>query len=282
MALQKYSLGTIPIHDIDLCPDIELGKGKIGTVYAGKLLTIPVAFKKFNYQRNIWGTWKIILKSEIRNLCHLSHPNVVKIYGAVLDKGSVGIVMERLQYSLYKAMFVEEIHFSGIEKMEIIKQVSEGLKYLHSLEIAHCNLTSENIILSASKLAKIGNYGPKFVRSTTMSDFRSTVGEIDHRYAPPEIRPLNIRQLKKCDIYSLGILVFEVFEARPLHEDIHSDILSLIENPKHSSLVNHIPPPILSIAIFCWEVDSNRRPSIEEFLMHWNSLYSDNNDISSL
>ncbi len=40
--------------------------------------------------------------------------------------------------------------------------------WLHNLEIVHCDLTSENIILSPcniAKIAKIGNYGPKFVRS---------------------------------------------------------------------------------------------------------------------
>ena len=125
-------------------------------------------------------------------------------------------------------MFVEGQQFREDEKRAIIRHVSEGLLYLHSMDIVHCNLTSRNVILSANNFAKIINYGPKFVRSKIGSN-HCNIG--DCRYASPEIfhiRPLNIEQLSKCDIYSLGILVCEVFEAKEPYNDLPSDILQNI------------------------------------------------------
>ena len=231
---------------------------------------MKVAFKKFNFQRKS-EKWKKVLELEIKNLCHLSHPNIVKIYGAVLEHGSIGIVMEYLPYSLHQAMFTRGKQFSIAEKKVIIKHVCEGLKYLHSLEIVHCNLTSENVLLSAQKFAKIGNYGPKFVRSEIDSNIG---GKVDSRYASPEIlqvQPLNIGQLKKCDVYSLGILTYEVFEAKEPCESLPLELSNQSDLSPHA-IVSYMLPHILDIAKKCWAVDFDKRPTAEKFLVKWNEV----------
>lgn len=236
-----------------------LGAGNVGTVYDGIWRSMRIAFKKFNFQRKS-EKWTRILELEMKSLCHLSHPNIVKLHGAVLDHGSIGIVMEYLPHSLHQAVFTKGQKFSQDEKKTIIKDVCKGLIYLHSLELAHCHLTSKNVILSAHKFAKIGNYGPGFVKSDD---------KVDIDYASPEIlyiRPLNCEQKKKCDMYSLGILTYEVFEAKEPYEGLPTDLSS-------STKVSHnMQPHVLDIARSCWMVESDKRPSAQEFLVTWKEV----------
>ena len=249
-----------------------LGKGNVGTVFSATWQAKKVAFKKFNFQRNS-EKWKKVLELEVRSLCSLSHPNIVGIYGAVLDNGSIGIVMEHLPHSLYQVMFVEGKRLSEEDKRALIRHVSEGLSYLHSMNIVHCNLTSRNVLVSANNSAKISNYEPKFVRSKFGSTSSFNIGEeIDCRYASPEIlhiRPLNIEQLAKCDIYSLGILVCEVFETKEPCKDLPSDIL---QNKSSAHWIKHMSPSILDMVMECLAVNSETRPTAEGFLEEWKRL----------
>ncbi len=270
--MQRYNYGIIPQSEISWTETI-LGEGSIGTVYDGTWLTVRIAFKRFNFQRRS-ERWRRVLDLEVRHLCQLSHQNIVRIYGAVLETGSVGIVMEYLPCSLHRAMFLEGRQFSNAEKKVIIKHVAQGLIFLHDLEIVHCNLTSENVIMSACNYAKIGNYGPKFVRSECATNHCNIGKNIDHRYASPEIlhvRPLNRQQLKKCDIYSLGILIYEVFEAKEPYEGLPSDILNHHQTSSSSQVSDAMSPPILDMARNCWG-ESNGRPTAEQFLVMWMRL----------
>ncbi len=146
-----------------------IGNGKIGTIFRATWHTPggekTIAFKKYTVQTRS-ENWLAKLNLEMKRLCKIEHPNLVRIYGAMEKIGNIGIAMELLDCTLHQAVITERRPFPEKKRFTFVRQISEALKYLHNSTIVHSNLTSKNIFLSLHNIAKIGNYGPKLVRST--------------------------------------------------------------------------------------------------------------------
>ena len=70
----------------------------------------------------------------------LGNPNIIEIFGLVIEENYVGIIMEYLHKSLYRSLFIREDKFTGVIKKKIISQAANGLVYLHDRGITHGNL----------------------------------------------------------------------------------------------------------------------------------------------
>ena len=80
------------------------------------------------------------------------------------------------------------------------------------------------------------------------------------------MRPLSSDQLMKCDVYSLGILTYEVFAAKEPYEGLPLDL------SKSEASFNNMSPPVLDVARKCWSVDWDQRITAKKFLVKWNSI----------
>lgn len=217
--------------------------------------------------------WRQKVRYEVRMLSKLSHPNLVEVYGAVVVKGLgyVGIVLEHMQCSLCEVAFGKKL-FSEAKRKRIVRQVCEGLVFLHNNKMVHCNLTTANIYLSHQSIAKIGSYGPKCVRAKFESIVEDMpLDQIDESYAAPEMlhqSHLTFEQLKKCDVYSLTIVAYEVMTGtRKTCQG--SPSLESYGGPLPSS---KLPHAMIEIMRSCWEKELEKRPSANWFLTHWRGL----------
>lgn len=92
---------------------------------------------------------------EINLLKRLDHPNIVKLYESIDTAKNLNLVMEHVEgKSLYD--YVKEKNYSGryldeLEVRNIIKQLAEGIAFMHSKQIAHRDLKLDNIILVENK-----------------------------------------------------------------------------------------------------------------------------------
>jgi serine/threonine protein kinase len=95
---------------------------------------------------------------EITLLKRLDHPNIVKLYESIDTPKSLNLVMEQVDgKSLYD--YVKEKNYAGryipeIDVRHIIKQLAEGVEFMHSKQIAHRDLKLDNIILLENKRPK--------------------------------------------------------------------------------------------------------------------------------
>ena len=274
--------GIIPRSELQL-EDRVIGRGGFGEVYAGLWRGTPVAFKKLLYQQ-MSKKHKESFKTEIKVLATINHPNTVKMFGAVIEDGKIGIVMEYLQRSLFQAVFIDETCFSESKKKEIVSQMASALLYLHTHEpkIAHCDIKSENVLLDKNNIAKLGDFGLSALKNTTESS-RSTVagvvpGQGTPRYSAPEVLRgellTRIDQLFQTDLYSLAIVVFEVVAEEEPFEGLNIRQLeaNVGRGDLRPSAAVALAQPVTDLLQRCWDGSAFKRVTVAEFQARWSNI----------
>ena len=268
----------IPFDELQL--QKEIGHGAFGVVYACKWRDVPVAYKKFVYQQM---SKKLLDKfiAEVRILAHLSHPNIIKMFGVVAERGNIGIVMEFMLCSLFEAIFIDNTEFSGSNKKEIVSKVASALQYLHSREpkIAHCDIKSANILLDKDNNPKLCDFGLGAIKNATESS-RSSVaappGQGTPRYSAPEVlrgELLNMDQLLQADIYSLTLVVYEVIAVEEPFEELSAKQLE--ENVGRGNLrptSTSLSQPLSDFLNSCWNSSPSKRPTADKFCAMWEKI----------
>ena len=270
----------IPLAEISVLE--KIGEGGFGKVYAAMWKDTPIAFKKLAYQQ-ISKKKREQLVKEIRIFSKLSHDNIVKMFGVVVDAENIGIIMEYLPKTLYHAIFIEEVSFGREEKKRIIGEIIAALCYLHTPEdtlsyskpkIAHCDVKSQNILLDVNNVAKLCDFGLSAMKNTMQSSSSRSLaipGQGTPRYAAPEVlrgEVLTMSGLIMSDIYSLSLVIYEIFVEEEPYEDL--GLLQLIENVGRGSTRPSLEDVSLTTAIKellikGWDRTPSCRPDIVDF-----------------
>lgn len=229
----------------------EIGKGGFGDVYkvCNKLDNNMYAIKKISIEDNN-------NLNEVRNLSILNHKNIVRYYSAWIEiennsKITLYMQMELCSRSLFD--YLEDRNYNNMYKNEkdIIKQIIKGVKYIHSMDIIHRDLSTRNIFLDISSRIKIGDFGLSVKEEDNMK-IDDSYGNLI--YMAPEIERNII--VKASDIYSLGIIYFELITVfKTLMERNIA-----IKNLKQGKIINN--NIVLIKKMIC--EDYNQRPTIKE------------------
>ena len=194
----------------------ELGRGAFGTVFKG---VIPngrrvVAIKRLE---NVVAEGEREFRNEMKAIGRTYHKNLVKLYGYCHDGNNRLLVYYEYMSngSLAKFLFESERKPSWEEKTRIALNVARGILYLHEeceTQIIHCDIKPENILMDEHKCAKIADFGlAKLLmpnQTRTYTGIRGTRG-----YVAPEWHG-NLPITAKADVYSFGIMLFEIICGR--------------------------------------------------------------------
>lgn len=276
-----YPENQIPFADLELHGVI--GRGGFGEVYAGRLLGQPIAFKKLLCQEMSLA-WIRSFSKEVTILTATDHPNIVKMLGYVNEENNIGIVMEYLRGSLYRAVFIECSLQDVDRKKIIIGQVACALNYLHTHSagsIAHCDIKSENVLLDWDDNALLCDFGLSALKNSAMSTLSSIPGIVPPgqgtpRYSAPEVlrgELLTMTQLLQADIYSLAIVVFEVITEEEPFRGL--SIKQLETNVGHGNMRPTsvtLSRSVENILTRSWDKDAKRRLTAAEFQEAWSSI----------
>lgn len=205
--------------------------------------------------------------NEVRIMAKLDHKNIVKYYFSkmeTIERPMLNIYMELCycnlqEYIKHRNMTANEINHQF--NYYISQEICGGLKYLNSNLLIHGDLTTQNIFITAKFEIKIGDFG-----LTRCLDLTNNFIEIDETtcnqlYAAPEVRAGYL--YKSSDIYSFGIILFELFQKFKTEHQRRSQIQKIITG------LYHFPstPPYPLIAKMT-VASPQKRPSIEIIDFH--------------
>lgn len=146
------------------------------------------------------------IQREIAIHSQLKHKHIVKLISSKEDDNSLSILIEFAENgcSLFYIHSVQGLpaHLS----MRIFYQCALAVKYLHSVEVVHRDLKPENVLLDNHFNVKICDFGFAF-RKDLEKSHQSIVGTLE--YLSPEVANEE-PQTEKVDIWTLGILLFEL------------------------------------------------------------------------
>ena len=138
----------------------------------------------------------------------LDHPNVVGIYDVGEDDGNYYIVMEYIEGQTLKSLIKRRGSLTLPEVIDIMTQLTSGIAHAHEKGIIHRDIKPQNILILDDGLIKIADFGiAQALNSTELTETNSVMGSV--HYLPPE-QANGAGSTVKSDIYSLGILMYEL------------------------------------------------------------------------
>lgn len=210
----KFDDWEIAKWELMIFKDKLLGKGSFAKVYLAEWRNTQVVAKVLH--DDIDEESKKLIIQEFNTMTKMHHPNIVQLFGYV--KEPFIIVMEYFP----RGNLLDNVHnFYKSRKIKIAKDICRGLIYLHNRKpqaVIHRDIKPANIFLTRTLQAKIGDFGlsklldkkkstDNFIHMLTIS---ANVGTV--RYMAPEAQTDNYDN--KVDIYSFGILLYELFEEK--------------------------------------------------------------------
>ncbi|CAH2069616.1 unnamed protein product [Thlaspi arvense] len=273
---EALSRGLQTIRNDDLEEIRELGSGTYGSVYHGKWKGSDVAIKRIKAscfagkpserERLIEDFWK-----EALLLSSLHHPNVVSFYGIVRDgpDGSLATVAEfMVNGSLKQFLQKKDRTIDRRKRLIIAMDTAFGMEYLHGKNIVHFDLKCENLLVNMRDpqrpVCKIGDLGLSKVKQKTLvsGGVRGTLPWM----APELLSGKSNMVSEKIDVYSFGIVMWELLTGEEPYADMHcaSIIGGIVNNTLRPKIPQWCDPEWKGLMESCWASEPTERPSFAD------------------
>lgn len=120
------------------------------------------------------------------------------------------------------------------DKADIVAKISKGLRHAHKKGLVHRDLRPMNVVVAPGGVVKLVNFD--LAKFKGVSDPKGLEQRLDRRYMAPEVWNDPSSATELSDIYSLGIVFYELITSKPPYEDIEK-VLKLPETPLDRELL---------------------------------------------
>ena len=142
----------------------------------------------------------------------LSHPNIVEMYDVGEDEGNYFIVMEYVEGKSLKSLIKKRGGLTLPEVLDIMLQLTDGIACAHNSYIIHRDIKPQNVLVLDDGRVKITDFGiAQALKRGELTETNSVMGSV--HYLPPE-QANGTGTTIKSDIYSLGIVMFELLTGK--------------------------------------------------------------------
>lgn len=186
-------------------------------------------------------------KNEALLMRELNHPNIVHVYDLRCTQGTTHyITMEFIEGSSLK-MVMEDLPGSFLpfkDAIKILREIAYGMSYAHMKGIIHRDLKPDNVLVSTDGEVKLTDFGlgKTLVINEDITDLGEAVGT-PHYMSPEQLRGIKLD--KRCDIYSFGIMAYELVTGKKPYQE--TNYLKLAA--KH---INEPIPKIIKSEVPAW------------------------------
>jgi len=189
----------------------KIGIGGMSVVYKAKchLLNRFVAVKVLRPELVENEEFVARFKRESQAAASLTHPNIVNMYDVGQEDDTHYIVMEYIDGKTLKEFIREKGRLTSEEAVKICSQICSALNHAHNNHIVHRDIKPQNILMTKDGIPKVADFGiARAVTSATVTMAGSNVIGSVHYFSPEQARGGYVD--KKSDIYSLGIVFYEM------------------------------------------------------------------------
>lgn len=187
-----------------------IGGGGMANVYLANdtILNREVAIKVLRLEYANDDEFIQRFHREAQSATSLSHPNIVNIYDVGEEENILYMVMEYVDGMTLKE-YIQAYGPIEVEKsLEIVKQLSSAIAHAHANDIVHRDIKPQNILMDTYGNVKVTDFGIAVALSATaLTQTNSVLGSV-HYLSPEQAR--GGMATKKSDIYSLGIVLYEL------------------------------------------------------------------------
>jgi serine/threonine-protein kinase len=240
-----------------------LGRGGMGEVYRADDLTLgqPVALKFLPEEAARDASLLERFRGEVRISRKVSHPNVCRVYDVGEVNGQTFFTMEYVDGEDLASLLRRIGRLPHDKALDIARQLCAGLAAAHAKGVLHRDLKPANIMLDGRGQAVITDFGLAALTDQAQgSEIRSGTPAY---MAPEQLAGKEVTE--KSDIYSLGLVLYEIFTGRrafsadDLGELLRSRNAGTISRP--SSFVKDMDPLVERVLLHCLEAEPARRPA---------------------
>ncbi|KAJ3208179.1 Protein kinase, partial [Clydaea vesicula] len=244
----------------------KVGQGATANVYLAKKKNVEgiVAIKQMKLEKQ---PRKELIVNEILILKDSIHPNIVNYIDSFLVKNELWVVMEFMSGGPLNEI-IEHNKFTESQISTICSESAKGLHYLHSKNIIHRDIKSDNVLVDADGQVKLSDFG-YCAKLSPEKLKRATMAGTPYWMAPEVVKQKEYGP--KIDVWSLGIMAIELIESEPPYLDEEPlKALYLIATNGTPTLKSpaKVSAMLKNFLGRCLEVDTNKRASTDEVLQH--------------
>ncbi|CAB4264389.1 unnamed protein product [Prunus armeniaca] len=256
--------------------------GGFGSVHKGIYDGQEVAVKVMEWGEDRRTKCEIAsLKKDFRqevSIWHkLDHPNITKCIGATTDTDSASVITEYLSGGTLKAFLIQhrkkKLPLKTVKRLAV--DLAKGLSYLHSKNIVHRDVKTENVLLDKDGRVKLADFGVARLEASNLAEMTGYTGTPG--YMAPEVlecKPYN----RKCDVYSFGICLWEMYCCDMPYPNItFSELTSaVVYKNLRPEIPKQCPSSLAKVMKQCWDGEPKRRPEMEEVVSMLEAINTSN------
>ncbi|CAL5019769.1 unnamed protein product [Urochloa decumbens] len=245
----------------------HLGSGSFGSVYEAisddgfffAVKEVSLMDQGLNAKQRI-----VQLEHEISLLSRLEHENIVQYFGTDKEGGKLYIFLELVTQGSLAALY-QKYNLQDSQVSAYTRQILNGLLYLHQRNVLHRDIKCANILVDASGLVKLADFGLAKEMSI-LSQARSSKGTV--YWMAPEVAKAKPHG-PPADIWSLGCTVLEMLTGKVPYPDMEwTHALLKIGRGIPPEIPDTLSEDAQDFIKKCVQANPNDRPSAAQLLEH--------------
>uniref|UniRef100_A0A8D1YH03 Tyrosine-protein kinase n=1 Tax=Sus scrofa TaxID=9823 RepID=A0A8D1YH03_PIG len=216
------------------------------------------------------------LLAEANVMQQLDNPYIVRMIG-ICEAESWMLVMEMAELGPLNKYLQQNRHVKDKNIIELVHQVSMGMKYLEECNFVHRDLAARNVLLVTQHYAKISDFGlSKALRADENYYKAQTHGKWPVKWYAPEC--INYYKFSsKSDVWSFGVLMWEAFSygQKPYRGMKGSEVSAMLEKGERMGCPPGCPREMYELMTLCWTYDVENRPGFVAVELRLRNYYYD-------
>jgi len=192
--------------------------------------------------------------------------NILREYGILSDR-SWYLITEYPEYGNLCEFLKNEKNASLLSwewKTRQACNIAQALSFCHSRNILHQDVRSPNVVINQFMTAKLTNFGFQ----TIIHDNKCVYEEGNQKIrwlAPEKLKDNRVPYSRETDVYSFGMLLWEISAHKIPYEDIldPNKVKKRVEEEKRPEIDPDTPSNFVRIMTSCWKQNPNERPKME-------------------